>query len=772
MNMKKRKLWIRVIWGTACFPFVALFIMVILINLGVFGKMPAFEELENPKSELATEVYSEDGVMIGKFALKNRSHIEFKDISPHLTHALISTEDIRFIHHSGIDYRSLGRVLFKTVLGGDRRSGGGSTITQQLALNLFSERSSSSIRRAIQKMQEWITAVKLERNYTKTEIITMYFNTVAFGYESYGIQTAAQTYFSKLPSELNIEESALLVGIVNAPSLYNPRKHPERAKERRNTVLHKMEKAGYLTREACDSLCDRDIELNFRQTNHNTGQATYFREMLRQTLKMQKPDRENYRSKTVEEYLADSTRWADDPLYGWCNKNAVNGRPYNLDRDGLKIYTTINTRMQRYAEQAVAEHLSKTLQPQFYGIRKQRKHFPFANIIKTAAIDESIDRAMRNSDRFRFMKRAGYAESDIIKSFSDTVQMTVFTWNNKNYEIDTLMTPLDSIWYYKAIVRVAFMAMEPGTGKVRAYVGGPNFKYLKFDNVWQGRRQIGSTVKPFLYTLAMQYNMNPCDKVLNTRQYVEMPAGQEPWSPKSGSQYVGQAITLKLALAISSNNVSAWLIQRFPPSVLINKCREFGLTSHMDDVPSICLGSSDMSLYEMVPAYNTFPSQGIRINPYLVTHIEDKYGKILTTFTPDTEEVINKKTAYKTVALMKGVTSDGTGARVKNYISTPDVAGKTGTTDNNSDGWFIGYLPKLTAGVWVGNEDRGAYLLGDGARMALPVWGLFMKKVLADGTLGVSSSDRFELPADLDPAELSCYDSDATDFDSSDDLYF
>jgi penicillin-binding protein 1A len=772
MSIKVKSKFVKLIWGVVLFPFAALFVMIIMINVGMFGKMPTFEDLENPQSELATEVYGDDGngnsSLLGRFALKNRSHIEYKELSPNLIRALIATEDVRFENHSGIDYRSLARVLFKTVLGMNDKYGGGSTITQQLALNLYSERSSNRIKRTIQKLQEWVTAVNLERNYTKREIVTMYFNTIPFGYESFGIQTAAQTYFNKLPIDLNVQESALMVGLLNAPSWYNPVKHPERAKERRDVVLRQMAKYGFLAKRDCDSIVALPVKLNFKLSNHNSGAATYFREMLRQTMKMQKPEIKNYKYKTKEEYIADSIQWEKNPLYGWCNKNKFNGRPYNIDRDGLKIYTTINPKMQQYAEEAVAEHLSTVLQPQFNAQKRTRKRFPFSNLIKESDVNESITRAMKNSDRYREMKKAGVSESAIMKSFNDTVQMTIFTWKTKNNELDTIMTPRDSIYYYKSILRAAFMAIEPNTGSIKAYVGGPNFKFFKFDNTWQGRRQIGSTVKPFLYTLALQEGYTPCSKVLNARQTIRLPEGGD-WSPETSEkeEYIGKEITLKLALCLSSNNVSAYLIQRILPHNLVDICHKFGLTGHMDATPSVCLGASDMSLFEMVSAYNVFPSKGMYTYPFFVSHIDDKHGTRLATFVPDKREVISEEIAFTAVNLMQGVTMSGTGARVKNYIpATTDVAGKTGTTNKNSDGWFIAYVPKLTTGVWIGNEDRGSYLMGDGARMSLPIWGLFMKKVHANKNLSIRDTDKFEVPPNMDRSGFNCSEN-MTDPDNS-----
>jgi penicillin-binding protein 1A len=764
MKRNMQKQLIRAIWGLALVPFALLIVMIFLIELNVFGRMPTFEDLENPKSELATEVYAEDGsgnyVILGRFAVKNRSHIEYRELSPFLIKALLATEDARFTEHSGIDYRSLGRVFLKTFIGRDTRSGGGSTITQQLALNLFAERSSNKIRRAVQKLQEWVTAVKLERNYTKSEIVTMYFNTVPFGYNSYGIRTAAQIYFNKHPSELTVEEAALMVGLLNAPSLYNPVRNGDLSLRRRNVVIGQMKKYGYISKHECDSLMQLPIKLNFKRIDHNTGYGTYFREMLRQTMKMQKPKRENYRFKTVEDYRADSVQWETNPLYGWCNKNFVNGQPYNIDRDGLKIYTTINSRMQQYAEESVEKHLSEELQPKFDDTKKYRKNFPFANTATEAEINASIQQAMKNTDRYRELKKTGLSENEIQKNFDTPTKMTVFSWKAPNHEIDTIMSPKDSIRYFKSILRVAFMAMEPHTGKLRAYVGGPDFRFFKFDNTWQGRRQIGSTVKPFLYTLALQEDMTPCDKVINDRQIVPLPEGGF-WSPETTEkkeEYVGKAITLKLALCISSNNVSAALIQKFPPYDLMQFCRRFGLTSFMDPVPAICLGASDMSVFEMVAAYNTFPSKGIHIYPHFVTRIDDKYGNTLATFVPEKNEAINEATAYRVVQLMRGVVLSGTGARVRNYLPTAEIAGKTGTTNKNSDGWFIGYVPKLTTGVWIGNEDRFSYLLGDGARNALPIWGGFMKKVVADKRLNINDTDKFPIPYGVSMSEFDCTD--------------
>ena len=743
-------------WGIIAVPFVLFALLILLINLGVFGHMPTFEDLENPQSKLATEIYSEDRVLLGTYHIENRSHVLYSELSGHLVKALIATEDARFASHSGIDFKGLGRVFFKTVLSGNKRAGGGSTITQQLALNLFAERSPNKIKRVIQKLQEWITAVKLERNYTKDEIIAMYFNTVPFGSNAYGIRSAALTFFGKLPSQLNLEESALMVGVVNAPSYYSPVRNPERSLERRNLVLYQMKKYGYMTQEVYDSVRKIPLALNYKPVSHNTGLATYFREMLRQTMRAKKPDSKNYRNLAFEEYRADSARWENDPLYGWCNKNMRNGKPYDLDRDGLKIYTTINSKMQKYAEDAVEEHLSTELQPNFDKQKKVRKRYPFSNLATEKEVNSSIERAMRNSDRYRKMKNAGSSESEIQKSFETPVDMTIFTWQG---ERDTTMTPLDSIWYYKSLIKACIVAMEPHTGSVKAYVGGPNFKYFKFDNAWQGRRQVGSTMKPFLYTLAMMEGMTPCDKVINNRQIVIDPYTGEPWSPETseGDKYLGQEVTLKWGLTKSSNNISAWLIQQLSVPAMIDLCRRMGITSFIDIAYAISLGACDLSPFQMVSAYNTFPSKGIHVQPYMVTRIEDNHGNVLATFTQTKQEVIRPQIDYLMVNMMQGVVNEGTGSRLRRYyMPNGDVAGKTGTTNNNSDGWFIGYTPKITAGVWVGNDDMKAYLLGDGARMALPIWGIFIKKVLADKSLNIRDTDKFEVPPGMGAYNLSC----------------
>ncbi len=760
MLTEKQKKYIRFFWIIIAAPIALL--LLLLLCVGLFADIPSFEELENPKSNLATEVISSDGVILGTFHIENRTYISYSELSPNLEHALLATEDIRFYSHSGIDFISLGRVAFKTVLGGDRRSGGGSTITQQLALNLYSERSSNKFLRVfIQKPQEWITAIKLERNYTKQEIIAMYFNTVPFGSNAFGIRSAAATFFGKHPSQVNIQEAAMLVGLVNAPTLYSPVRNYDRALQRRNHVLSQMKKYGYITAAACDSLRQLPIELSFSQQDHLSGLAPYFRDMLRRTMMKEKPNPARYSS--AAEYSADSAKWENDPITGWIHKNLkTDGSRYNIDRDGLKIYTTIDSRMQRYAEWAVEEHLKKDLQPLFSAEVRRRQRPPFSNDLTSREIDGIMRQARRWTDRYRLMKAAGSSDAEIEKSFKTKTSMTVFSW--KGDIIDTVMTPNDSILYYKSILRASLVAMEPGTGNVRAYVGGPNYRYFKYDNASQGKRQVGSTMKPFLYTLAMQEGMSPCDKVLNVPQTFIV--GDTTWTPRTTDkpEWVGKYVSLKWGLTKSSNYISAYLMKQYGPQALIDISHKIGIKSDLPWAPALCLGTCDLNPWEMVGAYNTYPSKGVFIEPFFVVRIEDKDGNVLTTPSPIKREALSPQTAYLMTNLMQGVVNEGTAYRLRSrYIPEGQIAGKTGTTDNQSDGWFIGYMPKLTAGVWVGAEDRSVHFqslaLGGGANMALPIWGLFMQKVLADPSLNINVNDVFAVPTNL-VMNLNCDGSD------------
>ncbi len=758
LPITKKKV-IRLFWWIAGFPFALILLLIILISIGVFGPMPTFEDLENPKSKLSTEVISSDGIVLGTFHIENRSYTAYEDLSPYLVQALISTEDARFYSHSGIDMKGLLRVGVKTVGLGDKSSGGGSTITQQLALNLFSERESNIIKRSVQKLKEWITAVKLERNYTKEEIIAMYFNTVPFGSNAFGIRSAAQTFFGKKPSELTIEESALLVGLVNGPTWYSPVRNPERSKARRDRVIGKMCESGLISEHERDSI--REIPINmskYAMQDHNSGLAPHFREMIRRTMYAKKPVRSRYNNKY--DYTIDSLQWSQDPLYGWCNKNMkADGTPYNLERDGLRIYTTVNSKMQRYAEEAVAQHMGKELQPAFNQELKRKKNAPFSGSTTESEIKGIMEQAMKQSDRYRLLSQGGLSNKEIMKTFDVPTEMTVFSW--KAGSVDTVMTPRDSILYYKSLLRTGFMAMDPETGFVLAYVGGPGFRYMKFDHVRQGKRQVGSTIKPFLYTIAMQEGLSPCYTVPNVPIRIELPNGKF-WEPKNAGtpEDVGKIITLKTALATSNNWISGWLINRFGGEALAAMCHRMGINSYVDPVPASCLGPSDFSLFEMVGAYGTFGNKGVHTEPFYVLRIEDNQGNVLSSFTQERREAISEQTAYLMLNLMQGVVNSGTAGRLRRYIPEGLIAGKTGTTNNQSDGWFMGVMPKVVAGVWVGAEDRSVHFdglaQGGGSNMALPIWGLFMQKVLNDKSLGIKTTDRFSVAPGMEGYSLNC----------------
>lgn len=764
MKEKTKKTIVKVFWFCLLTPILALILCV--AGVALFAEIPSFEELENPKTNLATQIISEDGKIINTFHIENRTFVEFDDLPESLVDAAIATEDVRFHRHSGIDFRSLARVAVKSVLLGNvGAGGGGSTITQQLAKTLFPREEATSsfpgarvIKLVTTKFKEWITAVKLERNYTKDEILTMYMNTIFFGSNAYGIRSAANTFFAKDPIDLNIEESALLVGMVNKPTRYNPTINPDHSLKRRNHVLSQMNKYGYLEKEAYDSIVQLPIVLSYETKDHNSGLAPYFRDMLRRYMNAKEPKKSSY--KYLEEYQADSLRWENDQLYGWLNKNSKpDGSSYNLDKDGLKIYTTLNSKMQLYAEQAVAEHLGGNLQKSFFADMRWKRNKPFAADVPAETAENLMKQARRWSDRYRTMKDAGASESEINKAFNEKVEMRVFSWNKKGY-IDTVMTPNDSIRYYKSFLRAAFVAVEPHTGNVLAYVGGPNYRYFKYDNARQSKRQVGSTIKPFLYTLAMQEGFTPCDQVVNVPYSFEV--GDTTWTPKSTDKdiWIGKTVTLKWGLTHSSNNISAYLMKQFGPSAMVEMCHKLGIKSHLDEVPSLCVGPCDISPFEMVSAFNSFPSRGVQIDPIFVTRIEDNRGNVLSNFAASKREAISEESAYLMVNLMQGVVNEGTAGRLRSvYKLTGQLAGKTGTTNDQSDGWFIGYTPKITAGVWVGAEDRQVHFeslaLGGGSNMALPIWGIFMKKVLEEGTLGISSNDVFVKPPGFE-LDLRC----------------
>ena len=756
MKDSTKKKIVRWFWILITAPFVILILALVLV--GLFAEIPSFEELEHPDNKLATQVIAENGEVLTTFHIENRTYVAYDELSPYLVNAAVATEDARFYEHSGIDMKSLARVLVKTILMQDSSQGGGSTITQQLAKTLYPRRQVNSripgwsaVVMVQTKLKEWITAVKLERDYTKNEIMDMYLNSIFFGSGAYGVKAASETFFSKEPADLTVEEAALLVGMVNKPTRYNPVLNPDYSLQRRNFVLGQMERNGYLTEAERDSLCNIPIQLQYQVLDHNAGLAPYFRDMLRRDMNAEKPERSEYQY--AEDYAKDSLRWREDPIYGWLNKNRKpDGSSYDLDRDGLRIYTTINYKMQQYAEEAVDEYLGGHLQHLFDQEVRWKRNKPFANSVDDKTAEMLMQQARRWSDRYRLQHRAGKSDAEIYAQFSEPARMRVFAWNDKGY-VDTTMTPDDSIRYYKSILRCGFVAIEPGTGHVKAYVGGPDYRYFKYDNVSQGKRQIGSTVKPFLYTLAMQEGMTPCDKVVNLPQTFVLYDGTT-WTPRSTdrAEYIGQTVTLRWGLSRSSNNISAYLMKEFGPSALAAMMRQMGISTHIDEVYSLCVGPAEVNVFDMVSAYNTFPSHGTYVYPQYVTRITDSEGVEIGRYSTRKREAISEQTAYLMVDLMKAVINEGTGTRLRSvYGLKGEIAGKTGTTNDNSDGWFIGYTPNITAGVWVGGEDRQVHFnslaLGSGSNMSLPIWGIWMKKCLADPTIGWSEFDTFAPPA-------------------------
>ena len=760
---------IRWIWLICFAPVVLVVVMMTLAATGAFGRMPSFEELENPKSNLATEIYSEDGKVLSTFFIQNRSYVQYADLFPQdstrhiyldgydvppVVAALISTEDVRYRDHSGIDIPSLVRVAVKTVLLQRSSQGGGSTITQQLAKNLFPRdtvRNRGKIvktsKLVMSKFKEWITALKLEYNYTKEEIATMYLNTVEYGSNAYGIKSAAQTFFGKEPHELAVQEAAMLVGVVNAPTRYSPVRNPENALNRRNLVLQRMRVAGALTREECDSISALPIVLNYKPISHNEGTATYFREMLRLTMTAKKPKRNQFYNEW--DYEQALKEYEENPLIGWCHKNEkADGTPYNIYRDGLKIYTTINSKMQLYAEQALQKQLESYIQPQMDAQYRWTKTL-FVDT-EPEERDRIIRRAVRQSDRFREMKQAGFPESEIEASFDKPCHMKVFTFKG---ERDTLMTPRDSILHHKRIMRASFVAMDPHTGYVKAYVGGPNFRYFKYDMAKQGKRQIGSTIKPFVYTFAIDHlGLTPCTMVPNLPVTIETSNGQA-WSPKEAGkvEYDGVLHPLMWGLALSRNNYSAWLMkQTKEPEAVADFIHNMGIRSFIDPVPALCVGSSESNVYEMVSAFSTFANGGVHNDPIFVTRIEDRHGNLIASFIPQSQDAINERTAYTMLQMLKRVVDAGTAGSLRWRFDLHDVelAGKTGTSNENRDAWFMCVAPRIVAGAWVGGEDQQVHLRsrGEGSVLALPIVGDFLKRVYDDGSLGVSRLDQFVRP--------------------------
>lgn len=714
------KRYVKIMWVSYLCVLFLIAIFFTMLSFGWLGFMPTFEELENPKANLATEVYADSGELLGYIGIQNRSNVNYKDISQNMINALIATEDARFREHSGIDARSLFRVLTKTILGGRKSSGGGSTLTQQLAKNLFPREKKSAFGTVYAKLKEWIVAVKLERNYSKDEILSMYLNTVDYGNNAFGIKAASHTFFTKLPSELEIEEAAVLVGLLKAPTTYNPVRNPENALKRRNTVLSQMEKYGYLTSEELETKSALPIQLKYNPQAHDEGIATYFREMLRN-------------------YMKD-----------WCKTHyKPNGDQYDVHKDGLRIYTTINYQMQKNAEEAVKEHF-KYLQNEFFKHTKGYRDAPFTGISK-ADIEKYYLQAMKNSDRYRALKEEGLNDKEIKADFEQKTKMRVFTWNGDK---DTVMSPWDSLRYYKHFLNTGMVSIEPQTGHIKVYVGGINYKHFKFDNAKLGRRQVGSTFKPYVYAAAMKdSDLSPCFEISNTPVTFE---DYDNWTPKNSNKArEGEMVSLKWALANSVNFISAALIKDYTtPQSVINLVKQMGITTPMPAVPSICLGTADLSVMEMAEAMATFANKGVHKEPIFITKICDNKGMVLEVFNTKSNAALDEETAYLVLELMKGVVDSGTGARLRyKYGLRSTIAGKTGTTDNNSDGWFIGINPKLATAVWVGGELRSIHFrstaLGQGASMALPVYGLFMQKCEKNPKLNFYKGD-FDRPPSLE----------------------
>lgn len=721
------------------------------IAKGSIGYMPPVEQLENPIDKYASQVVSADGKTLATYAHSqdNRIFVNYNDLSPDLVKALIATEDVRFAEHSGIDAQGLFRAVVKRGILMQKSGGGGSTITQQLAKQLFSPSADNVMERLFQKPIEWVIAVQLERFYTKEEIINMYLNKFDFLYNAVGIQSAARVYFGKTPKTLKIEEAATLVGMCKNPSYFNPVRHNDRTRGRRNTVLEQMLKAGYITQAECDSLKKLPLTIHFSRMDHKDGLAPYFREYLRLTLTAKKPERKNYRGWQMQQFKEDSLAWETNPMYGWCNKNKKpDGEFYNLYTDGLKIYTTIDSRMQKYAEDAVREHIGGYLQSAFFKEKKGKSYAPFSHDLRQGEVDTIFMRAMHQTDRYRAMKKSGASEKEIKAAFNESVEMRVFSWDGA---IDTIMSPMDSIRYHKSFLRTGFMSMDPRTGHVKAYVGGIDYNDFQYDMVNGGRRQIGSTIKPFLYSLAMIEGISPCDEMLHVQQRLTDENGKL-WEPRNANKkLIGEMVSVQWGLQNSDNWVTAWLMSQLSPYTFVRLLHSFGLKNEMDPVISICLGTPDVSVGEMVSAYTTFANKGIRVEPLYVTRIEDMSGNTIANFNPQMSEVLTEDASYKMLHMLKNVIDGGTGGRVRSrYGIKAPMGGKTGTTQNNSDGWFMGFTPSLVSGVWVGGEDRSIHFdrmsEGQGASMALPIYGLYMQKVYADKTLGYSQEEDFEIP--------------------------
>ena len=768
-----KKFIVRLLWSLLVLSVLTVSFAFYAINEGWIGYMPPIEDLQNPINRFATQIISADGKVMGtwNYNRENRILVDYTQLAPSLVQALVATEDVRFYEHSGIDFYALGRAVVKRGIMGKKSAGGGSTITQQLAKQLYSETAHSVMERVLQKPIEWVIAVRLERNYTKDEIITMYLNYFDFLHNAVGIKTAANTYFSKEPKDLTPTESAVLVGLCKNPSYYNPVRYPERSKERRNVVLHQMMKAGYITEAEYESYAAEPLTLKFHVADHKEGIAVYFRDFLRRYMMAKKPDRSDYPSWNYVKFHIDSINWETDPLYGWCNKNRKkNGGTYSIYTDGLRVHTTIDSRMQEYAEQAVREHVVKFLQPAFDRENKGRANAPYSGNLSPDQLKKVLMRSVRQCERYRVLKAGGASEDEIMRSFRTKTEMTVYTYRG---EKDTVMTPLDSIRYYKSFLRSGFMSMCPQNGHVKAYVGGLDFMHFAYDMVMDGRRQVGSTIKPFLYSLAMENGFSPCDVAPNVQQ-TYMVAGK-PWTPRNASHArYGDMVTLKWGLQQSNNWISAYLMSRLSPQAFVTLLHEYGIRNpEIHPSMSLCLGPCEITVGEMVSAYTAFVNHGIRAAHMFVTKIEDSEGNVVAQFQPRLNEVISDESANKMLYMLKAVVDGGTAGRLRfKYGMKGELAGKTGTTNNNSDAWFMGLTPTLVSGVWVGGDDRDIHFesmaMGQGATMALPVFAYFMQKVYKDQRLGYNENAIFDLPSDYNPCKVD--ESGLDDLDDGEDI--
>ena len=754
-----RKLFVYFLWTLLFIIIFGAATAFYAINEGWIGYMPPIEDLQNPINRFATQIYSADGKLIGtwNYNRENRVMVDYTKIAPSLVKALVATEDVRFYDHSGIDFYALGRAIVKRGLLGQKSAGGGSTITQQLAKQLYSEHASTTMERLLQKPIEWVIAVKLERNYTKDEIITMYLNYFDFLHNAVGIKTAANTYFSKEPKDLSVVESATLVGLCKNPSYFNPVRNPERSRNRRNVVLGQMLKAGYLTQEEHDKYCAEPLELKFHVSDHKEGLAVYLREFLRRYMTAKKPERALYPSWNMVKFFNDSINWESDPLYGWCNKNKKrNGDNYSIYTDGLKVYTTIDSRMQKYAEQAAYQHVVKFLQPAFDKENKNKANAPYSSNLTSQQVQQILNRSVRQCERYRVLKESGASDAEIHKSFHTPIEMSVFTYHG---EVDTVMSPIDSIKYYKSFLRTGFVSVCPQNGHVKAYVGGLDYAHFAYDMVMDGRRQVGSTIKPFLYSLAMENGFSPCDVAPNVQQ-TYMVAGQ-PWTPRNGSKArYGEMVTLKWGLQQSNNWISAYLMSKLNPQAFVDLLHEYGIRNpEIHPSMSLCLGPCDISVGEMASAYTAFVNHGIRAALMFVTKIEDGEGNVIAQFQPRMNEVISEESANKMIYMLKSVVDGGTASRLRfKYNLKGDIGGKTGTTNNNSDAWFMGILPTLVNACWVGGDDRDIHFnsmaMGQGASGALPIFALYMQQVYKDEQLGYNENAIFDLPEGYDPCSF------------------